>query len=125
MLLVVIETPFAAPTKQELADNIEYLNACIMDSLYRGESPFATHRFWPGLLDDDNRAERALGIKAGLDWASRADLCAVYMDRGVSPGMKLGIQRHEAHEIPIIERRLGRQWEKDPKTSPPRIKRVK
>lgn len=124
MLLVVIESPFAADNEKELRENIEYLNACIMDSLYRGESPYATHRFWPGLLDDDNRAERALGIKAGLDWASRADMCAVYMDRGKSPGMELGIARHEAHDIPIIERRLGRQWEKSPKPSAP-LKRVK
>lgn len=124
MLLVVIESPYRGKDDDEVAANVEYLNRAIMDSLYRGESPFAIHRFWPGLLDDNNRSERALGIKAGLDWYMRADLCAFYVDRGMSEGMKIALERCAHLDLPTEERKLDKSA-RAKRTNDRRIKRVK
>lgn len=37
--------------------------------------------------------ERSLGVEAGLAWFRVATKCVVYTDRGISGGMKLGIDR--------------------------------
>lgn len=123
-MLVVIESPYGAEDEQEQRDNIEYRDACILDSLHRGEAPFASHRMYTGVLNDKVRAERSLGMMAGFLWSEKADLIAVYQDRGVSAGMERGIEKWEALEIPILYRSLGKQWER--KTQPKKpLKRVK
>lgn len=33
-----------------------------------------------------------MGIKAGLEWAKHADLTAVYLDKGITKGMREGIE---------------------------------
>lgn len=76
------------------------------DSLKRGEAPFASHRLYPGILDDDVPAERRLGIEAGLAWGQCADATVVYEDLGISPGMALGIERARAEGRPVEHRRL-------------------
>lgn len=87
---VVIESPYAG----DVAANLAYARACMADSLRRGEYPIASHLLYTqdGILDDTVPAERELGIRAGLYWAAFADLTAVYIDRGISRGMRQGIQ---------------------------------
>lgn len=93
MKLVIIESPYAG----DVATNIAYARKCMVDSLKRGEAPFASHLLYPqvGILNDLSSAERALGIKAGLAWGEKADLTAVYTDLGTSPGMLQGIMHAE------------------------------
>lgn len=90
-LRVVIESPYAG----EVARNVVYAKACVRDSLDRGEAPYASHLFFTqdGILDDEIPEERATGIEAGLAWGASADVVAVYIDRGVSSGMRLGVER--------------------------------
>lgn len=61
----------------------------------------------PRVLRDDLPEERQLGIEAGLAWGAVADAVAVYTDKGVSPGMQLGIDRAVAAGIPVEYRSLG------------------
>lgn len=91
--LVVIESPYAG----DVDENLTYARACLADSLSRGEAPFASHLLYtqPGVLDDNNREERERGISAGFAWGEKADLVAVYTDRGLSYGMEQGIERAE------------------------------
>lgn len=125
MLLVAIESPFAAKSAKdpclcihlvdgqghrherdkcercwrvvsELAENQRYLRAAILDSLRRGEAPYASHGFFPQVLDDDLPAERRLGMEAGFAWGAKADLVAVYWDLGVSLEMEAGLERVRA-----------------------------
>lgn len=92
-LRVIIESPLAGPTADVVRRNVDYARRCLRDSLMRGEAPFASHLLYaqPGVLDDKNAEERALGIGAGFVWGEVADLVAVYIDRGMSPGMHTGI----------------------------------
>ena len=87
----VIESPFSAPTIDELVRNIQYAMLAVRDSLSRGEAPYASHLFYTQMLDDNDSAERQLGMDAGLTICQHADQTAVYVDLGVSHGMEYGI----------------------------------
>lgn len=91
MRLVLLESPYAG----DVAGNLTYARAAMADCLSRGEAPFASHLLYtqPGVLDDTNPRQRALGIKAGLAWGDRADATVVYTDRGITSGMADGIDR--------------------------------
>ena len=95
-MLVVIESPFA-PTSVfpplrwwQQYRNIRYARLCMLDSLGRGESPFASHLLYPQVLNDDLPVERAIGITAGLLWGRHARLTVVYTDLGITAGMREG-----------------------------------
>lgn len=99
MKLVIIESPFAARKPdgswdpEGVEENLRYLRAAMHDCLKRGEAPYASHALYtqPGVLNDQVPGERTLGINAGFAWNERADLTVMYIDRGLSSGMKLGL----------------------------------
>lgn len=90
-LLVLVESPYAG----DIEGNLKYLRACMHDCLLRGEAPYASHALYTqeGVLDDNIPEERAMGIEAGLAWGDVANKTVVYMDKGLSGGMKYGIKR--------------------------------
>jgi hypothetical protein len=104
MRRVILESPYAG----DVEANINYARCCLRDSLCRGEAPIASHLLYtqPGVLCDDTPEERKLGINAGLTWLGVADAMVVYMDRGVSPGMKAAIEQAEYWPISIEYRWL-------------------
>lgn len=104
MKRVIIESPYAG----DMAANGRYALRCVADSLARGEAPFASHLFYPHLLEDSDADQRALGIAAGHAWTKAADLVAVYIDYGISEGMWLGIKEAEKFGVPLEYRNLLR-----------------
>ncbi len=104
MRKVIIESPF----KGDVDANIKYARAALRDSLLRGEAPIASHLLYTqdGVLDDEDPTERAHGIDAGLSWGSVAEATVVYIDRGMSSGMRYGVERAEAEGRPVEYRRL-------------------
>jgi hypothetical protein len=101
--IVVIESPYAGSTNLATELNLQYLERCIADSCARNEAPTASHRIYPGALDDGSEQERAMGILCGYAFGLRAAQCdevivAFYMDRGMSRGMRqaLAFWTHEA-----------------------------
>ena len=105
--LVVIESPFAG----DVSRNKTYLDALLVDSLKRGEYPYASHGFFPQVLDDNIPEERALGIKAGLAWAARGSKTILATDLGISKGMQLGVDAAKIAGRPVEERSL-KGWKK-------------
>jgi hypothetical protein len=107
--LVILESPYAG----DIDMHTEYARACLRDCLMRGESPIASHLLYtqPGVLRDSKPEERMLGIKAGLAWVQVADATVVYVDHGISAGMRQGIDKAADHGLPVETRRLG---QKDP-----------
>lgn len=103
MKLVILESPFAAPDEVGIQRNIKFARACVKDSLDRGEAPMASHLLFTqrGILDDTIPEERRLGIEAGLSWGRVAEATIVYVNYGVSPGMKQGIDRARAEGRPV------------------------
>lgn len=102
-MIVIIESPYAG-NRQE---NILYAKRAMLDSLRRGESPFASHLLYTQVLEDSIPEERRLGLEAGLRFYTVAALCVVYADMGVSPGMLKGIERARQHNIPVEHRLIG------------------
>lgn len=93
MKRVVIESPYYSADKAEQERNISYALECLRDSLQRGEAPFASHLLYTRVLDDANVEERRLGMQAAMEWIDHSETTAIYIDLGVSPGMRLGIQQ--------------------------------
>jgi hypothetical protein len=110
--LVEIESPYTAPTEAGVRRHEAYARACLRDSLSRGEAPLASHLLYtqPGVLDDRVAAERLMGMEAGKAWGRFAELVAVYLDCGISDGMRWGIQRAASDGRPVEFRRLGGGW---------------
>lgn len=112
MRLVIVESPYAAPTAEGIERNVRYARAAMHDCLLRGEAPYASHLLYtqPGVLRDEVPEERTLGIEAGLAWGLKADASVVYTDLGTSRGMELGIERARAAGRPVEFRTLGGEW---------------
>ncbi|MBN9078539.1 MAG: hypothetical protein BGN87_00245 [Rhizobiales bacterium 65-79] len=91
MRRVILESPYAG----DIAANEAYARRAMRDCLLRGEAPIVSHLLYtqPGVLDDLDPRERSVGIEAGLIWGELADATVVYTDRGISNGMRLGIER--------------------------------
>lgn len=104
MRRVVVESPFAG----DIEANMTYARACIRDCLMREESPAASHLLYtqPGVLDDADPQQRAMGINAGHAWFHGAHAVVVYTDRGISKGMEAGIGAAKTFGIPIEYRSL-------------------
>lgn len=103
MKLVVIESPYAGDVERNMA----YLKRAMLDSLARGEAPYASHALYTQFLDDTVPEERELGMKAGFAWGELASKVVVYGDYGVSRGMQAGIDRAIKRNIPLEFREIG------------------
>ena len=106
-MLVILESPYAGNWFQRWL-NVRYARRCIKDSLMQGEKPIASHLLYtqPGILDDSNPIDRAVGIKAGLAWLKVADKSVVYTDRGITSGMEQGIKAAEDAGVSVVYRSL-------------------
>ena len=101
-MLVIIESPY----KGQIERNLAYAKECMLDSLRRGESPFASHLLYTQVLDDEIPDERIMGMQRAFNWYRCADLMAVYLDNGVSSGMQKGMEMAEHFKIKIEYRSL-------------------
>jgi hypothetical protein len=113
MRRVILESPFAGNVWQRWL-NRRYARRCLRDSCMRGESPLASHLLYTQALDDRDPWERKIGIEAGLAWGDVADATVIYVDRGVSPGMKLGRARALSAGRPVEYRSLYHASSVDP-----------
>lgn len=102
---VVIESPF----KGDIKVDARYLEACIRDSCYRGETPYASHKMLTIALDDNDPAERELGIQCGLAMGKRLDKHVFYADLGWSNGMTKALECCKAENRQYEIRRLPRE----------------
>jgi hypothetical protein len=92
--------------------------------MVRKEAPIASHLIYTRLpksamepcdniyqghvVDNGSAARhgREHGIQCGFAWNKYAEICAVYMDYGISEGMKYGIAAAEENGTPIEYRRI-------------------
>lgn len=103
---VAIESPFAGRWWWNRWANVRYARQCLLDCIERGEAPIASHLLYTQVLDDSIPSHRLLGIAAGLAWNLHADCIAVYVDRGISAGMRAGVEFAIGCGIPVQLRSL-------------------
>ena len=106
MRLVIVESPFRGTPERTAGQFRLYLENALLNCIKRGEAPFASHHYFPDILDDTDPVERALGMKCGWAWAEKADAVVVYSDLGVSSGMRESIDRYQKMGLPIERRKL-------------------
>ncbi len=104
MKTVIIESPYAG----DIERNTLYARRAMRDAIDHGEAPLASHLLYtqPEILDENNPAERKLGIECGYEWWTHAEKIIFYVDYGWSPGMQKAYERvlagNRAHEIRTI-----------------------
>ncbi len=104
MRRVVLESPYAGLVER----NVAYARMAVLDCLLNfDECPFASHLLYTqSILNDKDEAERKLGMRAGLDWATQAAATVVYDDLGTSSGVERGIDHAKMFGRPIEYRQL-------------------
>lgn len=73
--LVCVESAYAGDAKANRA----FLRRALLDSLSRGEAPYASHAYLPDVLDDGDASQRSIGLQAGHAWAKMAACIAIYL----------------------------------------------
>ena len=119
MKRVIIESPLSG----DFARNVRYARLCCLDSLQRGEAPYASHLIYTQKLDDRIPEQRKMGMEAGFFWAEAAHLRAFYMDLGFSNGMmeaqKLAYKLGQFTETRSLPAKLLAQLDEDPEGATP------
>lgn len=112
MKLVMIETPLMARGERTMEMNLQYARICMLDSIQKGEAPFAMHLLYTQVLDDRIADQRKQGMECGLAWLLRADSVILYCDHGVSGGMKAAYKKALANNKNIELRVINEHNEK-------------
>jgi len=102
MRRVTVESPYAG----DVDKNVKYAQECLKDSLRRGEAPLASHLLYTQVLDDTIPEERTWGINAGFEWLEQAEACILYIDNGISNGMRFARAFAQDRGIPVEYRLL-------------------
>lgn len=99
-----------SPLRGDYERNVLYADACMQDCLERDEAPFLGHLLYPRVLNDAEHAHRRRGIDAHLAWLRAADRLVLYIDLGVSSGMREAVRVAEELRLPVAARTLGLGW---------------
>lgn len=104
--LAVIESPWAGLDAGSKAKH--YLKQCIRDSLARGEIPWASHAMlaWTEALYEGDEEQRAEGLLVNKKMILKADVVAIYVDKGKSGGMKEAETWARMHGITVEIRNI-------------------
>lgn len=108
MRRVILESPYKGNNWESTEENLRFARLCGHDCFLRGEAFFASHLLYTqdGVLDDKIPQERELGIEGGFLWKEVSDATAVYINRGISYGMRLGVKKTIGFGQPWEYRRL-------------------
>lgn len=109
MARVLVESPYmyrhpdAGERAIGLLRNVTYARLAMRDCFLRGHEPFASHVLYtqPLILNDDVPEERDLGINAGLSWGAMAERTVLYVDLGISTGMRFGVENAQKAQRPV------------------------
>lgn len=104
MRLVAILSPFAGQQRR----NIEYARRAMLDSLKRGEAPYASHLLYPQVLNDLKAKDREMGMEVGRAWMECADAVVVYADLGLSSGMLRDLEGARLAGLEVEVRMIGK-----------------
>lgn len=94
-----------AVSKAVIDRNVRYARRALLDSLERGEAPYASHLLYTQVLDDSTPEQRQHGLEAGWAWQSVVDAVVVYTDWGISSGMQAAI---DSAKCPVEYRSIGK-----------------
>jgi hypothetical protein len=89
----------------DIEHNVEVaLSLCRM-AIDAGCAPFAPHLLYTRFLDENDPAQRELGISLGLRFMEACDEVWVYAAEGISDGMRRELEHAQALGKPVLELR--------------------
>ncbi len=94
--LLYIMSPYAGDVEGSVAFAIR----CCRMAIQQGYTPIAVHLLYPQILNDQDPAERAVGLELGLNILRHCAAAWVCGTR-ISPGMETEIQAAKQLGIPI------------------------
>ena len=89
-----------SPYQNNPEENTRNTKLYCRDALRHNFIPLAVHLHFPLFLNENDPAQRALGLRCGLELLRRCDIVMVYGDR-ISKGMKHEIAEAERLDKPI------------------------
>ena len=102
MLKAYICSPYRARTEAELDRNIEYAQEITRRALLAGIAPITPHLYITQCLSDDKRAERAVGVAAGLEILKGCDFVIAGIKHGIRAGMSREIALADMAGIDVV-----------------------
>lgn len=104
---LIVESRFADGGGFTNRENVEFAQGVCRAAIKRGFNPYASHLFFPGILDDNKTEERNLGIRLGLEWAAcgiEEVWVALRPGEEMSEGVAFGLRWHtnQGHRIAVI-----------------------
>jgi len=108
---VIVESPYSG----DIEENIKYALLCMKDSYTRGEAPFLSHLLYTRIpsgehiSDSDSRHQymtREYGLSCCLEWRKVASKTILYVDNGISSGMKQAKEEAEKMGQPVEIRKI-------------------
>lgn len=101
MRLIYVCHPLANPSVEE---NVKIARK-IVDQIIKEQGgevlPFAPHLYFPQVMNDNEPAERQLGMEYSMYFLRKADEVWVYGDR-ISEGMKRELEEASGLKLPIL-----------------------
>lgn len=94
--LLYIMSPYAGDVER----NVAFAIRCCRMAIQQGYTPIAVHLLYPQILNDQDPAERAVGLELGLSILRHCTAAWVCGTR-ISPGMEAEIQTARHLGIPI------------------------
>ena len=89
------------------AQCVRYADACLYDSIRRGEAPIALQLLYPRVLDCSRDAARRAVAENVVAWLAVSERVVLYRDLGVSDAMWGTRQLALAADIPVEHRSIG------------------
>ena len=86
----------------DIEHNIEVALALCRVAVKAGHAPFAPHLLYTRFLDEDDPAQRELGISLGLRFMEACDEVWVYAAEGVSDGMRREMEHARHLGKPVV-----------------------
>ena len=86
----------------DIEHNIEVALALCRVAVKAGHAPFAPHLLYTRFLDEDDPAQRELGISLGLRFVEACDEVWVYAAEGVSDGMRRETEHARQLGKPVV-----------------------
>lgn len=85
--------------------NVQVASALCRIAIEAGCAPFAPHLLYTRFLDENDPAQRELGISLGLRFMDACEEVWVYTGDGISDGMRRELAHAKALGKPVIELR--------------------
>lgn len=95
--LIYIASPYAGDVKQ----NVAFAKRACRHAISQGHTPIAVHLLYPQMLDDNDPAEREIGLRLGHRVLESCDELWACGDR-ISSGMAREIKEAQSLGIPIL-----------------------